>query len=185
MNFTAASCAGLPSKASCSFNPPSVTGSGDTTLTIKTTAPSAASLSGMTWTTGFGVIFAAVFLLGGASRKPQYRRALFGAVVCACLIGIGACGGGGGNSGPPPDPGTPKGTSTVTITAVSGSLTHSKTISLTVQPGQRSGIGGWSLASNDVRPSHRSVIRVTDLQAGSGDNHIGVVSLIELIIGNS
>ena len=133
VNFTAASCTGLPSKASCSFNPPSVTGSGDTTLTIKTTAPSAASLSGMTWTTGFGVIFAAVFLLGGASRKPQYRRALFGAVVCACLIGIGACGGGGGNSGPPPDPGTPKGTSTVTITAVSGSLTHSKTISLTVQ----------------------------------------------------
>ena len=133
VNFTAASCTGLPSKASCSFNPPSVTGSGDTTLTIKTTAPSAASLSGMTWTTSFGVMFAAAFLFGGASRKPRYRRALFGAVVCASLIGVGACGGGGGSSGPPPDPGTPKGTSTVTITAVSGSLTHSKTISLIVQ----------------------------------------------------
>jgi hypothetical protein len=132
INFTAASCTGLPRESSCSFSPASVTGSGDTTLTIKTTAPHAASLNGLPWTTGFGVTFAAVFLLGGASRKPRYRRAAFGFILCASLLGIGACGGGG--SGPPPDPGTPKGTSTVTVTATSGTLPpHKATITLTVQ----------------------------------------------------
>lgn len=132
VNFTATSCTGLPAKSSCSFNPATVTGSGDTVLTIKTSAPGSASLNGGPWTTGFGITFAAVFLLGGASRKSGYRGAALGLIVCACL-GIGACGGGGGGSGPPPNLGTPKGTSTITIKATSGSLTHTKTITLTVQ----------------------------------------------------
>jgi hypothetical protein len=46
------------------------------------------------------------------------------------------CGGGGGGSTPPPpplDPGTPRGTYTITITATSGSFTHSTSFQLIVQ----------------------------------------------------
>jgi hypothetical protein len=38
VNFSAASCTGLPSGATCAFNPSSVTGSGSSTLTIATSA---------------------------------------------------------------------------------------------------------------------------------------------------
>lgn len=130
VDFSGASCTGLPSKSTCSFNPASVTGSGDSTLTIKTTAPGAASMAGMTWTTGIGFAFASILMIG-AGGKPRYRRVAAGFVVCASLLAIGACG--GGSSTPPPNPGTPKGTFTVTVKATSGTLSHSKPLTLTVQ----------------------------------------------------
>jgi hypothetical protein len=132
VNFSAASCTGLPAESACTFSAASVVGSGSTTLSIKTTAPKTASLTPLNfWATGSGGIFAGLFLLSSASRS---RRAVLALVLFASLTTITACGG-GGSSGPPPDPGTPLGTFTVTVKAVdsSGVLSHTATVTLKVQ----------------------------------------------------
>jgi len=51
-------------------------------------------------------------------------------VMLFLSCGGGLQGGGGGTG----SPGTPAGTYTITITAVSGSITHSAVVSLTVTP---------------------------------------------------
>ena len=138
VNFSAASCTGLPSETTCSFSPASITGSGSTTLTIATTAAHRASLEGSGWwTTSLGATLAGVFLLGGASGR-RARKRWFSLMAFAFLIAIAGCGGGGSGSsggGGNTDPGTPVGTSMVTVTAASnsGSITHTVAISLTVQ----------------------------------------------------
>lgn len=133
-------CSGLPSETTCSFSPATVTPSGaaasTTTLTITTTAPTS-SRNSIPWPfAGGGVTLAfGLFFLGKKKRLPS--------VVClVLLLGIGAvvvgCGSssksGGGGTG---NPGTPAGTSTVTVTATAGSgssaISHTTTISLTVQ----------------------------------------------------
>jgi ABC-type glycerol-3-phosphate transport system substrate-binding protein len=53
-------------------------------------------------------------------------------VVLGLLLLIPACGGGGGSGGNH-DPGTPMGTSTVSVTATSGTLSHNTTFQLVVQ----------------------------------------------------
>ena len=134
INFSAASCSGLPHGSTCSFSPAAVTNSGTTTLTISTTAAHSARLEGPAWwTTGFGVTLAGVFLLGSGSRRRTWRLFL-SLIAISCVITIVSCGGGdshssGGNS----DPGTPVGSSTITVTAINGTLTHTATITLTVQ----------------------------------------------------
>ena len=131
INFSAASCSGLPRESTCSFNPPSLTGSGSTTLTITTTAAHSAKLNGWGWwTTSFGATLA-VFLLGSVSRRRTSSR-LLGLMAMAFLITIAGCGGGGGGGGGG-DPGTPVGTSMVTVTATSGIVTHTATVTLNVQ----------------------------------------------------
>jgi hypothetical protein len=132
INFSAASCAGLPHESTCSFNPPSVTNSGSTTLTVSTTAAHSARLeSPAWWTTSFGATLAGVFLLGSGSRRRFWNR-LLSLMAIACLITIVSCGGGGSGGGNM-DPGTPAGSSTVTVTATSGTLTHTATLTLTIQ----------------------------------------------------
>jgi hypothetical protein len=133
VNFSATSCAGLPSESTCSFSPASVTGNGSTTLTIATTAAHHASLqdSGW-WTTGLGGALAGVFLLGGASRRQAWSR-LLSVMAFAFVITIAGCGGGGSGGGGNTDPGTPVGASTVTVTATSGPITHTATLTLNVQ----------------------------------------------------
>ena len=139
INFPAASCSGLPRESTCSFSPASVTGSGSTTLTISTTAAHSARLEGPAWWfTSFGASFAGIFLLGGASRRRMKlgrgARTLLALMAFAFLITIAGCGGGSsGGGGHNQDPGTPVGTSVVTVTATSGSITHSATFTLTVQ----------------------------------------------------
>jgi len=65
------------------------------------------------------------------------RQRLVGALPLAALVlfillqAIG-CGGGGYSSPPPPPPGTPPGTYTITVTGSSGILTHTTTLTLTV-----------------------------------------------------
>ena len=134
VNFSATSCTGLPSEATCSFSPASVTGSGSTTLTISTTAAHRASLEGSGWwTTSVGATLAGVFLLSGVSRRRSWSRS-FSLMAFAFLISIAGCGGGGsGSGGGNTDPGTQVGTSTVTVTATSGTISHTTTVTLNVQ----------------------------------------------------
>ncbi len=133
-NFTAASCSGLPLESTCSFAPPSVTGTGTTTFTVTTTAAHSAALNGFGWKSSFGISFAGLFLLG----VPSKRRRLAGLAALfmfASLVTIVGCGGGGSNSssGGSSNPGTPVGTFVVTVSATSGTLTHSTTFTLNTQ----------------------------------------------------
>jgi len=127
-------CSGLPAESTCAFKPSSVTlngGSGSTTLTIQTTAPSARLQRGY----GGSGLFYAVFLPSLMSIvfwNKNYRRGLTGNVrilALACLMlstaWWTACGGasmdssGGKNS----NPGTPAGSNNVIITATSSGAT--------------------------------------------------------------
>jgi len=147
--FTSASCAGLPSEASCSFSPASVTGPGTTALSITATRPVAGArrqasasygLNGSQWwALSGGGLFSCVLLLG----VPRKRRwgGLLSVIFFAVLMMSVSCGGGstgsgsggGGGGGGITDPGTPTGTYTVTVNATDGTHTHSTTFSLTVQ----------------------------------------------------
>lgn len=134
INFTPASCTGLPRESACSFSPASITGSGSTTLTVSTTAPHSAKLeSPGWWSTSLGML-AGIFLLGGASRRRSGGR-LLSLLVFAFLITIAGCGGGGGGSsgGGSRDLGTPLGTTGVAVTVSSGNLTHSTGFTLIVE----------------------------------------------------
>ncbi|MGH9546750.1 MAG: Ig-like domain repeat protein [Terriglobales bacterium] len=138
INFSATSCAGLPRESACTFSPASVTGSGSTTLTISTKAAHSVRLEAPGWWfTSFGGTLAGVFLLGGASRRRSEsgrRRTVFALIVFALLVTIAGCGGGSGSTGSHnQDPGTPAGSSIVTVNATTGIITHSVTVSLTVQ----------------------------------------------------
>lgn len=147
INFSAASCSGLPSESTCSFSPAIVTGSGTTMLTVATTAPS--SLVPLNRHIDFGgrrttggairilILFAALLALAIQARRSRWN--LTGAVLMfTLLIGIAACGGGGGGGGggvtpPPTNPGTPLvNNQIVTVTATSGSITHTFTFTLNV-----------------------------------------------------
>ncbi len=132
INFTPASCTGLPRESACSFSPASITGSGSTTLTVSTTAARSARLeSPGWWSTSLGML-AGIFLLGGASRRGSGGR-LLSLTVFAFLITIAGCGGGGGSGGGSRDPGTPPGTTGVTVTASSANLIHTTSFVLTVE----------------------------------------------------
>lgn len=133
-------CSGLPAHTSCSFSPSSVTpgasGGATTQLTIKTdVSPSAlntyplsgresdgaismASLAGGTWL---------AFLLFSARRKG--KRPNLQLAVLATLLLISSAAVGCGSSKPV----TPAGTTPVSITATSGSVTQTLSYSLTVQ----------------------------------------------------
>jgi len=132
INFSASSCSGLPRGATCSFSPASVTGSGSTTITVTTTAPHAsARLAGITgWTTATGTMAFGIILLGGTQRK-RWGYAL-ATLVVGLLLFLPACGGGGGSGGTS-DPGTPIGNYTITLTATSGTLSHTTSFMLSVQ----------------------------------------------------
>jgi pro-kumamolisin-like protein/Big-like domain-containing protein len=129
INFTAASCSGLPSLATCSFSPASVKGSGKTTISISTTAPHSAALQHFgLWASGGGLLVGVVFF-GLPLQFP--RKRFFALLAIACLATAVGCGGGGGGSSPPV-PGTPAGTYNVTVSATSSGLTHTTSFTLTV-----------------------------------------------------
>jgi hypothetical protein len=133
-------CSGLPAASSCTFSPASVTPNGSpvsTTLTINTTAPSAAAVpfAGLPpWTVvswsltamlGFFVIRTGVF--GKNSRR---YATVFGCI--ALLLCLVSCGGGNGPQ-QNPNNGTPPGSFSVTVTATSGG-SHTAPLSITVTP---------------------------------------------------
>jgi Bacterial Ig-like domain (group 3)/Beta-propeller repeat/Chitobiase/beta-hexosaminidase C-terminal domain len=124
------SCSGLPAGVSCGFSPPSITpgGAGSTlTFTASATAGSSDLRAGRTLLPF--ATFAAVFGLWGL--KSRRRRCVTLAILLVCATASACIGcGGGSNGGPPPPP--PPTTSTITITGVSGSLTETATLSLTL-----------------------------------------------------
>jgi hypothetical protein len=150
---TTFACSGLPANSTCTFSPSTVTPSGSavtTTLTIATgIASSVASLdhravqretmhsgsAARIGLAGSGAMLALLFWPGVMNRKC---RAAWLRTLSIILLATGAmysmsgCGG-GSKSTTPPVISTPTGSSTVTITATSGSLSQTATFALTVQ----------------------------------------------------
>src|SRR5882762_4588001 len=140
-------CSGLPTESTCTFSPSSVTPNGaaaTTTVSIHTMAPTAM----LEWGSGSAGLFYAVFLpgfMGIVFLHRNKKKRLAGSarvlgLVCILTLSTAwwtACGsssrsGGGSTS----NPGTPVGSSTVTITATSSGtspITKQVTITLTVQ----------------------------------------------------
>ena len=133
-------CSGLPSGASCSFNPTSVTPSGaavTTTLTVSTTAPSAALRvpTPSSQRPTYALLFPVLAMIFGIAARSRRRR-LLGLQLLGLLIllmvasGLTSCN--GGSSG---NPGTPLGTSMVSVSAsTSGAsaTSHSATLTITI-----------------------------------------------------
>jgi hypothetical protein len=139
------SCSGMPRESSCTTQPATITASGtDASLSIGTKAPVTATLKATgpshltVWAASLGSGFIGILLLGAPSRL---RRAttLLSLVVAAFLVAGVACGGGGSSgssltpSVPQADPGTPVGTYTITVTGISGAVSHTLTYTLTIQ----------------------------------------------------
>jgi hypothetical protein len=139
-NFT---CAGVPTGASCNFNPssvaPGIQTTASTSLSISTTSRNLAMTRPTVGATR--VFFAALLAAGALGVLPifaaplrQSRRGckLFGVLLLfGLLVGVG-CGGGSGGARPNPN-GTPAGTYTITVSAIGASKTaKATTLSLTV-----------------------------------------------------
>jgi subtilase family serine protease len=131
-------CSGLPTGATCSF----ASTSGGTTVTIATTGPVLSATSQRASVIRGGPLFAILLpgLLGIVFSKA--RKRVLSAMRVMMVIGafaltslLVACGGfgGGGGSGSGGIGGTQPGTSSVTITATAGQLSHQTTIQLIVQ----------------------------------------------------
>jgi hypothetical protein len=140
INFTPASCTGLPFESACSFTPASITGTGTTQLTVTTTGGHARArivtgrTGGSLWWFGAGSpMLAGILLLGIPSKRRRWILVL-AAAVFTFLIMLPACGGGtGGGGGGGTDQGTPKGAHGVTVTATSSSaITHPVSFTLIV-----------------------------------------------------
>ena len=142
-------CSGLPSNATCTFDPSRILPLGYSVLTITTkassgTTPVVTSQSKPHPRWGFAVLGLVAGFIGMARSR---RRTILLAVVTIVLLAIYVgCGGGGGtttvvptgsgtgtNTGTNVNPQTPT-TYTVTITGTSGSLTRTRTLTVTLTP---------------------------------------------------
>ncbi|MBZ5704478.1 MAG: S8 family serine peptidase [Acidobacteriia bacterium] len=134
-------CSGLPDKSSCTFTPSGVTpgaSSAVVSVEVSTTAPMRASLQqpqGLIYATWLS--FGGLGLVGmvGVGTRKRSRKALIALallLLIPMLLTIVGCDNGGRVI-----PGTPTGTSAITVTATAGSgtgvLSHTTTFNLTVQ----------------------------------------------------
>jgi hypothetical protein len=117
------SCTGLPSESTCIFSPNNVSSATSVSFVIKTTPPTVAQrrfdgstrmfyallLPGL-----FGIMFAA-----DSRRRSLRGMRLLGLILVLgfSALWLGSCGGNGSSA---TNPGTPKGTSTVTVNATTG-----------------------------------------------------------------
>ncbi len=133
-------CAGLPTATTCSFNPATLTPSGSAasaTLTIATTARTVASarpVSGTTLAAITGIGFLGIVFLGVPARRHRSLRwAGMMLLAIGIIFAVASCGGGGSQQIQHNVTGTPAGTFNVTVSATSGTTTHTSVIALTVQ----------------------------------------------------
>ncbi|MGB8029464.1 MAG: choice-of-anchor D domain-containing protein [Terracidiphilus sp.] len=141
------SCAITPAAASdpptCSV-PATVTISGTTaqtaTLIVNTTAATAMNRPmRMPWRGSGGAVLACIALLFVPLRRRSWLAQMAWVALFAAMAGMGCgggsstVGGGGGGGGGGTNSGTTAGTYTVTITGVSGGMTETGTVALTVQ----------------------------------------------------
>jgi len=134
---TSLACSGLPAHTTCSFSPSSLTpasGAVSSTLTI-TTGVTTASLRGgpegkedRTPVPLLASLFSLVLLFPHRRLRRLRRSALLALGIFAILAGTAGC----GHRASTPSTGTPPGTSTITVNAVSGSISQSASYSLTV-----------------------------------------------------
>jgi uncharacterized repeat protein (TIGR03803 family) len=142
ITFSSASCSGLPTGASCTFSPSSVTPNGgavSTKLTITTTAQSSATTHSHLRTQGVFLAFllpTVLMLLPAKRKRRSFLQYLGAPLLLLCVLssfglcgcgGDGASNGGGGASG-----GTPAGTYMVTVTASTPNTTHTATFTLQI-----------------------------------------------------
>jgi Bacterial Ig-like domain (group 3)/FG-GAP-like repeat len=138
------SCTGAPTLATCTVSPASVTldGTNAKTATVQVTTKARSMLAPrfrfrppamgryrfqplLLWLLGFALVAS---LLAAMRRRVRLGFAM---IVFLVLLAA-ACGGGGGGNTPTAPSGTPSGTSTLTVTGTSGSLSHKATVTLTV-----------------------------------------------------
>jgi hypothetical protein len=139
-------CSGLPTLATCTASPASVTPSGtgmvSSTLTINTTQRTSTPPGGLprplgpggTARPGLWLLWALILLAVGAwTTRKNRRRWSWAALAVAALwlATFAACGSGG--TGYVNPTGTPAGTYTVAVKATSGALSQSANFTLTVQ----------------------------------------------------
>lgn len=134
-------CSGLPSMASCSFNPPSVTPNGaaaSSTLTVTTTGPSAALRlpAAPTNSPAYAVLFPLLGVFLGIAvrhRSALCSLRLLGVLLLLMIAaGLASCGGGNNSSS---NTGTPLGTSTISVSAstnTGGAINHSAALTITI-----------------------------------------------------
>jgi hypothetical protein len=120
------SCSGLPSGATCNFAPATVTpagGAATTTLSISTSVPSAAFDPSAQPKARLLFPGGTPFAVGLCCLAWRKRRSALLTVILGLLL-LPGCGGGGSSSNQPPT------MATVTVTATSGTLQNTATISL-------------------------------------------------------
>ncbi|KAA6455693.1 hypothetical protein DYQ86_27125 [Acidobacteria bacterium AB60] len=135
----------IPDLSFGTTSPVNITGTaaGTATLTITTTAPSAATrmaphAARLRWIPAGGTALAGFLLLGLGKRGRAWRRLLGSVLLLAGLsTSVTACGGGGGSgtTSPPPvsNPGTTRGTYTISIAANGVTAIANTTVTLNVQ----------------------------------------------------
>lgn len=137
------SCSSLAASIQCSV--PQLLFLFDTTtttfnITLATTAPQGAGIRRMPGPLGLSLILGVFGIACGICLMPRTKRSfdrahrawLASIAVCVCMV-LGSCGGGSSAIPPLPSGGTPRGTYNVTVSASSGTLQHSTTITLIVK----------------------------------------------------
>jgi FG-GAP-like repeat len=143
------SCSGAPSHATCSVSSSSVflfdTAIATFTLSVTTKAPSLVLARGPSvpprsrWPLGlWAALLGLIFVAAPTRRRQESARSCALALsplaaVLTSVVFLASCGGAGPAPPPPPSGGTPPGTYTLKVTATSGSLKHSTTVTLIVK----------------------------------------------------
>ncbi len=136
-NNVSFSCSKLPALSTCRFQPNQVgSGAGDSLVTLNITTTAAIP---RTMQASASILMLAFPMTAGLwlnRRRQKLSRAVAGVVAFLLMLLFASCGGGlqGGGGGGSGSPGTPAGTYPITITATSGSVTHTAPISVTVTP---------------------------------------------------
>ncbi len=122
-------------EASCSASSVQVTGNAPVTAKVMVNTAGPHQVSALSWPKPWnavpsGIVFAAVIVASGASRKKLRKGMLFAVLMIVMLGALTSCSGG---SSTRTDPGTPAGTYNLTLVGSSGSANYTTTLVVTVE----------------------------------------------------